>query len=308
MVYFLNFCSVSENRMVPNMNLEVWFRWSTVLIIFCQSNRYETTISKGTDFYLTRETLRAKKVDLFSQGKGRKPNASNAVTEEEEIQLWEAGALGVSDPDTLNFTMWFIITKLMGFRARHEHRQLMWPDISLKQDAVSGKQYLELELERGVKSRDGADLERDPRACNPRIWATGHPDRCPVLIYLAFSQRRPEEGKTEQSPFYLTPKWGKSLEKSGGIWYWPRPLGKNKISKLMNAATQKANIEKKKPHGVRKSCVKTLSKAKVPRHQICQITGHKSELSIASYDKIDKEQQEEISKILPSTNINRGRK
>ena len=79
------------------------------------------------------------------------------------------------------------VTKLMGFRARHEHSQLMWPDITLKHDSVSGKQDLDLELECETKSWDGSDLVGDPRACNPRIWATGHPDtyRCPVGIDLA---------------------------------------------------------------------------------------------------------------------------
>ena len=48
---------------------------------FLQSNRYETTIAQGKDFYLTTET-QSKKVDLFSYDKGRK-----AITDEEEIKL-----------------------------------------------------------------------------------------------------------------------------------------------------------------------------------------------------------------------------
>lgn len=264
---------------------------------FLDANRYGASIFKGNDFYLTRKTLDAKKVDLFKHGKGRKPNASNPISDEEEKQMWESGALGSSTPEILNFTMWFIITKVMGFRPRHEHRQLQWQDLEVKTDPLNGKEYLELIIERGSKSRDGTDLVHDPRAVIPRVWATGHPERCPVLIYRKFTQRRPDSTKTDEAPFYLTPKWGKSLQKSD-IWFWPRPLGKNKISKMMANATAMSNIEDKKPHGVRKSMIRAMSKAKIPRHQICQISGHKNELSIASYDKMDKEDHEQISKIL----------
>ncbi len=267
---------------------------------FLESNRYQTSISKGKEFYLTRETLKAKKIDLFSQGKGRKPNASSPVSEEEELKMWETGALGTDNPDTLNFTMWFIITKAMGLRPREEHRQIQWADFGLKTDPVNGKEFLELIQERGTKGRDGSDLVHDPRSVTPRIWATGHPDRCPVMIFKIFSERRPDEAKHDNSPFYLTPKWGKSLQNSS-IWYFPRPLGKNKISQLMTKASEKAKIQRKKPHGVRKSMMKTMSKAKVPRHQMCQISGHKSELSVASYDSMDIQQQEEISNILTKT-------
>ncbi len=69
----------------------------------------------------------------------------------------------------------------------------------------------------------------------------------------------------------------------------------------MNTATEKAGIKKNKPHGVRKTSVKAMSEAGVPRHQIIQITGHKSEMSLGPYDKISMKQHENISRILTGT-------
>ena len=75
-------------------------------------------------------------------------------------------------------------------------------------------------------------LVRDPRSVTPKIWATGHEIRCPIKLYKEWRNRRPVSACLNESPFYLTPKWGKALENSFE-WYFPRPMGKNKISLMM---------------------------------------------------------------------------
>ncbi len=87
---------------------------------------YGFTISESAEFHLTRKALKAKFQDLFSEGLGRKPNASKPVTDDEEEKLWETGQLGILTPKKANFTMWYILNKCMGFRPRQENRQLMW--------------------------------------------------------------------------------------------------------------------------------------------------------------------------------------
>ncbi len=78
-------------------------------------------------------------------------------------------------------------------------------------------------------------------------------------------------------------------------------MEKNQISTMINKSSEDSGIEIKKPHGVSKSTMKSMGKAKVPRHYMKQISGHKSEASIDHYDKIDVKQQKEISKVLTKT-------
>ncbi len=156
---------------------------------------------------------------------------------------------------------------------------------------------MELVTERSAKSRDGSDYRRDARDVVPKVWATGHPTRCPVHLYNVWKDKRPPDACQPDSPFYLEAKWGKQLDKSP-YWYWPRPMGKNQISSMVSKACDKAGINKKKPHGVSKTCMHTMSKAKVPRHHMKQISGHKSESSIDHYDKMDSEQHREVSAVL----------
>ena len=93
---------------------------------YLKDNEYGYTITESLEFALTRKALKAKFRELFSMGRGRKPNASSAFTEAEEEKLWQTGQLGMSDPKIGNFTMWFIVTKCMGMRPREENRQLIW--------------------------------------------------------------------------------------------------------------------------------------------------------------------------------------
>jgi hypothetical protein len=83
-------------------------------------------------FDFSTRALSAKKVKLQKQGNGLKPNASKAVSTDEENLMWEEGQLGDSSPRILIFSLWYYLTKCFGLRGHNEHRQLLLGDVKLK--------------------------------------------------------------------------------------------------------------------------------------------------------------------------------
>lgn len=60
---------------------------------------------RDKEFNLSTRALSAKKVQLKTLGKGHKPNASKAVSKDEEHLLWGQGQLGDSTPRILIFSL-----------------------------------------------------------------------------------------------------------------------------------------------------------------------------------------------------------
>ena len=49
---------------------------------------------------------------------------------EEEI-FWEKGIWGLGTPFSLQFSVWYYLTLLMGVHAHNKHRAMMFSDVSL---------------------------------------------------------------------------------------------------------------------------------------------------------------------------------
>ena len=79
---------------------------------------------KDPAFRTSRKVLEAKRRDLKQQGLGNRPNKSDPLNKEQEDKLWETGELGMSNPTSLQNTMWYLNTKLLGHRGCHESRQM----------------------------------------------------------------------------------------------------------------------------------------------------------------------------------------
>jgi len=62
---------------------------------------------KDAEFEQARKALQSKQKDLKQKGKGNKPNASVALTEEEIKLLYDKELLGTSTPMALLNTIWF---------------------------------------------------------------------------------------------------------------------------------------------------------------------------------------------------------
>ena len=69
---------------------------------------------------------------------GKRKNHSDALTEEEKDQLWERGVLGSTNPTSLNYAIFFIISQQFGTRGCQEHHQIKIEELKFVKD-VCGK-------------------------------------------------------------------------------------------------------------------------------------------------------------------------
>ena len=81
------------------------------------------SILRDPCFTSSRQALKASRKYLRAQGKGNKPNASEGLQSSEIERLWDSGALGDGDPQTLQCTIWWLISTQMGTRGCDEHHK-----------------------------------------------------------------------------------------------------------------------------------------------------------------------------------------
>jgi hypothetical protein len=89
---------------------------------FLRLNHYEYDLTKSKDFHQSRDCLAAKpkKKHLKEMGLGNRPNAAEALEPEDEEKLYNCGAFGTENPDSLLSTLWFMNTVHFGLRGSHE--------------------------------------------------------------------------------------------------------------------------------------------------------------------------------------------
>ena len=247
---------------------------------------------KDVQFEQTRKALHSEQRDLKRKGKGNKPNASAALTEEDIQVLYEKNLLGSSTAEALLNTVWFNNTIHFGLRGCKEHREMCWGDVKLCQTST-GQEYLEFN-ERETKTRSGND-PRNVRAIAPKMFAVPNNEKCPLKAYKVYAEKRPAEMKTDDAPFYLAVHNVKSG--SGKPWFKKAPVGFNKLNTLMKAMAQKAGLGRNfKNHSGRKTMIQTLINNDLPSTDIMQLSGHKN--CITSYSTVSQKQQLNMSHTL----------
>ena len=262
---------------------------------------YGKSLIKENDYQKTRDALKAKQKELKRQGKGNKPKATTALSDEEIDILYNEKVLGLSSPQALVNTVWLNNMLHFGLRGCKEQRELRWGDVVLKSDS-EGKQYLECSVERQTKTRT-EENPRNQRQVKPRMYqnkTAESAEREPVQVYEAYKDKRPENMLKPESPFYLAVNYFKTegeLKSESSKWFKSQPMGVNKLNSLMKEMTETAGISVKTNHSGRKTLVQKLQDNDVPPNQIVQITGHKNLQSINNYSSLRERQMENISKI-----------
>ena len=205
-----------------------------------QDLRKTYSILRDKVFTSSRDALKAARKQLKSEGKGNKPNATEALEPADVEQLWSTG-----DPAILQQTIWWQITTHMGTRGRDEHHKLRFGDfvVALTTD---GHRYVEFSAERGTKTRTGEtekSTNENARVFKPKMWATPDtPSRCPVRLYQTFVEKRPPEMCTPTSPFYLA---ANHRHTPTSYWYKKQPLGVTLLNRIKELA-EKGGIQGKK--------------------------------------------------------------
>lgn len=260
---------------------------------YLKEHDYKYSIIRDREFHQSKLVLEGKVKCLRQQGKGKRPNAANALTAEEEKMLWSEQSLGDCSPRVLSQTMWWILTQHFGLRGRQEHHSMEVEDFSFCVDD-SGTEYVTFK-ENPTKTRQGG-LNTKHRSVLPKMFATGG-QRCPVELLKQYLSRRPQELR-DKGPFYLAiienPKTN--------VWYKKQRLGVNSIDNMMKSVVKNTALETSKKkltnHTARKTVVKKLRAASVERQSIIQVTGHASEKSLNDYDEGSEKEQRQLSNII----------
>ena len=133
----------------------------------------------------------------------------------------------------------------------------------MEKDPVENRQYLEFS-ERLTSTRDGSK-GKENRKVKPRL-NENKSERCPICLFKAYLLRRPENAMEPESSFYLTCIPMERVDSM--IWFYSRPMGENKLPNMMPMGAKEAGLDRKNNHSVRKTTIKTLRKAGVPRDKI----------------------------------------
>ncbi|KAK3732358.1 hypothetical protein QZH41_006621 [Actinostola sp. cb2023] len=187
--------------------------------------------------------------------------------------------------------MWYLLTQQFGLRGCQEHHDMFVEDFTFTKDD-NGVDYITYE-ENPTKTRQGG-LRKKRRVVQPKMFATGG-ERCPVKLFKTFLSRRPEDMKAN-GPFYLA-----VIERPKTVvWYKRQTMGVNTINLFMKNMASEAEIDGKRltNHSARKTLVKKLKAANLPRSAIIGVTGHTNERSLADYEEGDENEQRAISSII----------
>ena len=126
-----------------------------------RSNGCKYSITKDDNFAESRKVLNGKAIALREQGKGKRKNKADALTEQEEYMLWEKGVLSDTNPQSLNYALFFTFSQHFGTRGRQEHHQIRVEDLKLVTNVVTGKvDYVEW-VEGITKTRQGGLVKKE---------------------------------------------------------------------------------------------------------------------------------------------------
>ena len=119
-------------------------------------------------------------------------------------------------------------------------------------------------------------------------------DRDPVQAYHLYASKRPEQMKSDDSPFYLAINYTR-VANSSKPRFKAAPVGSNKLNTLMKTMAEMTN------HSARKRMIQKLNDHEVPPTHTMQISGHKNVQSLNNYSSLSEKQQRDISNIMSAS-------
>ena len=259
---------------------------------YLKNKGYKVSIIRGREFAKSNKILKGKAITLRHEGKGTRPNATDALTWEEEEMLWKEGRLGRHTPEVLLNTTWYLVSQHFGLRGRQENYDLRVEHFKFAKDE-NGRTYVTFADSNPTKTRKSS-IKLQRRMVIPRMVATGG-ERCPVSIFEEFISRRPSEFK-ESGPLYLAINY----KPKSNIWYKAQRMGLGKIGKIMQSIVEGTSVEESNKrvagHMPRKTLVRKLDQLGYSRDEISAVTGHSNIKSLDSYlDTMNERKSTELS-------------
>ena len=103
--------------------------------------KYPVSVIEDVALERARKFLEAKNKQLKKEGKVNRPNAAEALSDNEINILYEKYLQGISKGEALINTLWLFNSLHFGLHGCGEHAQMCWGDVQLIKDA-DGTGYL----------------------------------------------------------------------------------------------------------------------------------------------------------------------
>eukprot|EP00057_Strongylocentrotus_purpuratus_P018990 XP_011673464.1 PREDICTED: uncharacterized protein KIAA1958-like [Strongylocentrotus purpuratus] len=229
-------------------------------------------IIKDIEFTHCNVAFKAAKVELKKIGKGFVQH-HDSIASGDLQKLYSSTVFDQDTPSGLQAKVWFEIALYFCRRGRENLRELNKDHFKIETDE-NGHEFVTQNVDEMTKKTREDNLSS--RTDGGRMYSTGRAD-CPVASFKKYHSKLSERGDA----LFQTPK---TFTPSCGPWYKKTPLGKNSLGNKMSTISKKAGLSKVYTnHCVRATCIRILDTGGFASRDICQVSGHNNEGSLASY-------------------------
>ena len=223
---------------------------------------------------------------VHSTGLTNQKEEKEALTEEEEEEMWQAEQLGDQTARVLLNTIYFYNGKLFGIRAQ-EHRILRLSDIDLENgNTIVYRENCSKTFHGGI-----ADMKKKARTAKHVCHESGKEkhNRCLFAIYKCYFTLV-SSLRSKNDAFYFQPFETKFAFKNS-------PVGIHSLNQILPNLCMEIGTKRKTSHCLRVTCVSKLFQGSVEEKLIRGRSGHVSD-ALFGYEKTNKEQEIRVSKLL----------
>jgi len=104
---------------------------------------YKCHILKDREFEASRKILNGYAIELREKKKGKRTKRADPLVEEEEEMLWKSGVLGGDNPQSLNYTVFYVVSQHFGTRGCQEDHQIRLEHLKIVKNAEGQTEYME---------------------------------------------------------------------------------------------------------------------------------------------------------------------
>ena len=231
------------------------------------------SINSDATFSKSNKMLNSVLRNLRHLGK-EKVQHKTVITENDLQKLQESGVFNTQEPLGLLRATWFHVTLHFCRRGQEGQRELSPDSFTQETDDCSRKYYV-MAHEEVTKNHQGGIQSDENYESDKRMYENDANGGFKYLmLYLSKINK-------DIPALFQYPK--KNFLSNDTIWYDRKPLGVNKLSRMMKEISKAAGLSKVYTnHCLRATAITLLSEAKVPNRHIMAISGHRSEASLAS--------------------------
>ena len=245
-------------------------------------------MKRDVSYKVVRKTIAAMKKKAQAT-KGKKPGvlAARAVAPRHIQNAWACGAIGRTNPDSLNAAGYLAFTTGLGCRAVNEvtkvpNRAVIFGPVDAKHGVP---EWIELDEEWVCKNRQG----NDPRKLEARINPDhDNPESCMVGTIMEIQRRKKDNQKIPEKRFWWNVNdTARADPDKHEKWFKNCVMGRHTVAKLLINALEKSGVDCKAEKYTATSARKTMMDggldAGIPEVLLGRKAGHRTDKSKNSY-------------------------